>query len=380
MPARTVGAVIGAKAPSAAARTITPIPTPPSRVQYRRALEAEGIPYTAGQGTGNKALQWAEGHLGEMPGAGGAAERANTGSQEAFNRWALEQAGVPKATKADQATIDTMWGNLYDRYGNITSRNSMPVDSKGWTDLLGAAQNYHDLVGVNRSPAVQRIVDEIGALIINKQAVPGTVYQTSRSRIERLARASKADPETSRSLREIAGALDDAFERGLAARNSPDLGKFRELRSQYRNATAIEKAIGVGAKSDDIPPGKLRQALLMQDRRSYRRGTRDMAETTQAADKILAPLPQSGTAPRAAMQGISSGLGATMGAAMGGPAASIPAAIGGALAPGLAGRLLHSAPVQGYLGNELVNARFPNASIRALAPGAGSALSKEQGP
>jgi hypothetical protein len=381
LPARIAGGLVGAKAPSVAARTITPIPTPPSRQQYRRTLEAADIPYTAGQGTGNKALQWAEGHLGEMPGAGGAAERANTGSQEAFNRWALEQAGLPGAAKADQATIDRMWGDLYNRYGQITANNKMRLDQQWWQEFTDATQNYHDLVGANRSPAVQRITDQMTRFIAQRNFdIPGDVYQANRSQIERLARASKADPEASHALRDIARAMDDAFERGLAINNSPDLGQFRELRAQYRNATAIEKAIGVGAKSDDIPPGRLRQQLLIQDRRSYRRGTRDMAETTQAADKILAPLPQSGTAPRAAMQGISSGLGATMGAAMGGPAASVPAAIGGALAPGVAGRVLHSPPVQGYLGNELVNQQFPYAGTRALLPSAGSALEQEQGP
>jgi hypothetical protein len=63
----------------------------------------------------------------------------------------------------------------------------------------------------------------------------------------------------------------------------------------------------------------------------------------------MTPLPQSGTAPRAYAQGMMQILSGAGGYGVGGPAGAAAAIA----TPGMMGRTLMSAPVQGYLGNQV---------------------------
>jgi len=376
-PARVAGGMLGAKVPGAVARPIPGMKIPPERQPYLTELDNADIPYTAGQATGSRALRSWEGHLGELPGAGGATERANSQSSEAFNKWALEQAGA-SGTKADQPTINRMWKDLGDRYDALAAKHSLTFSPADRRRVAQAAKDYSDLTApAFQKPIVAKVVKDINTVATKYGgAIPGTLYQKYRSQIERAARGAP-DPESKQSLHKLAETLDDAMENTLISQKSPDVGAYKALRRNYRAAKAIEAAIGTGERADDIAPNKLRNALSNQNKKSYQTGSRDMAPVTRAADKILNPLPQSGTAPRTAAMAIPTSIvgGAVGGGAAGGPVGAALGAAGGgatALAPGLAGRALLSGPVQRALKNQ-APPPFPAAGKRAIIPGVDAA-------
>jgi len=81
----------------------------------------------------------------------------------------------------------------------------------------------------------------------------------------------------------------------------------------------------------------------------------------------MKPLPQSGTAPRAAASGALSVLAGVGGHAAGGPVG----AAGAVLTPAVMARILMSNPVQGWLGNQALArpaAAYQPATVRQLAP------------
>jgi hypothetical protein len=366
-----------------------PIQTPAARQRLTNVLDREDIRYTAGQGTGSRTLRYLESHLGEMPGAGGASQRADELSQADFNRWALRSAGVD-AERADQPTIARMWNQLDARYHGITARNDLQLDAAALRAMQDAYNQYQWVTpDSQRRGIVGRLMQDITqAHVDNNGLIDGRVYQNTRSTLHRLGR-SETDPETSAALHRLGNVLDDAFERTAQRTGSRDLGAFRTLREHYRNALAVQDAIGVGGEANNVVPSKLRAALIRQDKTGYRSGARDMAEVTDAAEQILPKVPQSGTAPRVAVHGMTSAIGAALGAAAGhgvDPSGGVGAALAGSLAPGIAGRTLHSRPMQDFLmartaPQQALQYRFPNAVPPSVfAPAAGSALAQPDDP
>src|SRR5690606_31004889 len=140
--------------------------------------------------------------------------------------------------------------------------------------------------------------------------LPGPAYAELASTLARSAREAQFDqPSLSRALYALRNALDDAAEQAMP----PQLAnQFRQTRNEYRNILTIEKAAGgAGEAAVDglISPAQLRTATKTTNKRDYSRGRDDLSELARAGVAIMSPLPQSGTAPRAAAHGILHGLG-----------------------------------------------------------------------
>lgn len=88
--------------------------------------------------------------------------------------------------------------------------------------------------------------------------------------------------------------------------------------------------------------------MVQQDRRGYARGRGDFSDLARAAEAIMKPLPQSGTAPRQYVNKLIS----LLSVGIGGATAGLPGAVAGVAAPAVGWRVLMSRPVQAYLGNQ----------------------------
>jgi hypothetical protein len=355
-------------------RAVTPYPFTPERRALVQALEREGIEPTAGQQSGRKALRYAEGHLGEMPGAGGAAEAANERVGTQFTRAALQRAGIT-ADRATQDVVDQGFRANSNRFNRLAQQTDMRGDRQLAQDFYNTFAEYQaHTPPAARRPFIENVMrDTAAAIHQNNGQLDGRSFQQLRERVAQYERET-GDPDYRRALSGIRRALDDAMERSIQATNPRLLGEWRDVRNEFRNLLVIAKAstgAGEATASGLLSPAKIRQAIVSQDRRDYARGRGDFAELTRAGEAILSPLPQSGTAPRIAAGALASGIGAAL--TGGNPAATIAAP----LAPGIAGRLLMSRPVQGYLKNQALPSGLPTG---VLAPGAGSALSQELGP
>jgi len=381
-PARIAAALLGSLAPSAAMRAITPLPTDAARMNAVNTLRNEGVTdLTAGQMTGRKPLQYLEAERGR--GAGLQESQADQ-----FTAAALSKAGI-NANRATPEVIDQAFTRIGDQFDNLAARNTARLDTQFATDLRNAEGEYNSLVSApNRAPAVANFREEIANAVRQHGDLPGDVYQSLRSRMERTARNMRNNPEAQNAIRDMRSALDDAMERSIAQSGNPnDLAAWQQARNEYRNMLVIEKAAtaaGENAALGLISPAALRNATVAMNRRGYARGQGDFADLARSGVAVMSPLPNSGTAGRTAAQNLGAGTAAAVGSmigggggfAAGGPfGAGIGTAVGaaaGATAPRLVGRAATSAIGRSYLANQLAtpiieNLRPGQAAIAAPA-------------
>ena len=299
-----------------------------------------------------------------MPGSGGrpAATQARQGEQ--FTSAALRRAGET-ADRATPDVIDRAFTRIGDQFETIGRRNNVRADIPMANGMARVENEYNSLVGPNmRAPVIDNALNDIwNNIATNGGHLTGEQYNAMTSRLARLARGSVNDPQLREALHGVRNALDDAFERTLTqSGNLRDLGALRIARREYRNMLVLEKAAtGAGSATAEglISPSQLRNATVGQNRRAYARGQGDFADLARSGEAILKPLPNSGTAPRQWMQHALS----VLGGVLGGTVAGIPGAVGGLAAPGVAGRILTSRPVQSYLGNRALPPPAPGTRL-----------------
>lgn len=366
------GAGIGAVAPLAISgvtnafrRAVTPLPVNAERQAAANVLRNEGVDLSAGQLSGSKGLRYAESEIG-----GNAAENLMERQGEQFTNAALRRAGE-NAPRATPEVIDRAFNRIGQQFDGLAARNQIVPDQQLANDLQGAVTEYTSLVPeAMRAPVVHNVAQDI-IDAMNRGPISGDAYQALRSRLDRAARTSRADPQLSDALRGLRESLDDAMQRSIAQNNPRDLGRWQQARRQYRNMLVVEKAAtgaGENAALGLISPSQLRNATVQQGRRSYARGQGDFAELARAGEALMKPMPQSGTAPRLRAQNLGAMipaiLGGGAGAGVGGPVGAMAGAAAGAAAPRIFGSLMMSPVGQRYLSNQLLAGP---ASLRARA-------------
>jgi hypothetical protein len=110
----------------------------------------------------------------------------------------------------------------------------------------------------------------------------------------------------------------------------------------------------VAGAAENLSPARVAQTARAGRSAQYAQQQGDLDELSRAASIVMKDLPQSGTAPRSAMQSLfnipaalSAGAGGVLGSTLG-PAGTIA----GAAAPFAAARAVVSRPGQAYLGNQ----------------------------
>lgn len=352
--ARILGGVAGGLAPNMAARAVTPLQSTPERRRLVEVLQNEGVDsLTAGQRTGSNSLRYLESALGDAPFAGGRAQAAERLGREQFTDAALRRAGTGGLATAE--TLADNQARLGGNFNNIAARNQLVPDHQFVNDFIGTAQTYVSRVlPTQRAQGRQNIEaimqDIVGEIQQHGGTLPGRLYQDTRSRLSKMAESVRQnDPQLNEALRGIRNALDDAFGRSVSP---DDAALLAQTRREYGAQKILEKTASRAGEATGeglIVPANLRNTVAAENRGAYARGQGDFAELSRAGATVMAPMPQSGTAPRSAIYNIANYLS------------------GGAL-PAAAGRALMSRPVQAYLGNQLLPGQQPSreALIRAL--------------
>ncbi|ACK52018.1 hypothetical protein Msil_3109 [Methylocella silvestris BL2] len=355
--ARAAGGAIGALAgpvlAESASRIVSPIDTPASRLPAIDVMRREGVPLTAGQATGSKPLKWMESAISDLPFAGGGANRITEAQREAFTQAGLRRMGVAPV-EGQLATPETMRQGaqaLRDEFNDLSSRNVMVNDAQLRSDLRGARTAY-DQAAI---PAQQRPVvgNTIGDLLAEPWGVHGERYQNTRSSLSKQAEGLRfANPPSADALRAVRDAMDAAMRRSISPQ---DARAWDDARQRYGDMKTLEKAMGGAGEQTAqgvLSPMKLRAAASAGNAKAgYVRGNSDLGELARAGETVLAPLPQSGTAPRqAVMHSLQSG--GAVGAALSGHPI---AAAAGVIGPAVAGRALMSPVVQAYLRNRVAS-------------------------
>jgi hypothetical protein len=371
--ARIAAAMAGGLAPSIAARAITPLPATAARQGLVDTLRNEGVTsLTAGQRTGSPALRYAESELGNTLGTGGAANRVARQGQEQFTDAALRRAGT-----AGEATPEVLAANqrrLGNAFETLSARNTLRVDPQFSNDIRTVFNDYGRTLPSEQRQRVFNVIGDLAersapapaggvfANLAQMGTIPGDVYQTTRSRLSRIANSNRVtDPEFSGAIRGVRNALDEAMSRSIAP---ADQQAWEAARREYGAQKVIEKTAsraGEATAEGQLVPANLRNTVAGENRGAYARGEGQFADLSRAGAGVMAPMPQSGTAPRLAMHSIASLLGAALGTAAGPGVGTVAGAVAG---PAIAGRALMSRPVQGYLGNQALTG-----AMRNLTPG-----------
>jgi hypothetical protein len=352
--ARVAGALAGGLAPTAIARAVTPLPATAARQRLVDILNDEGVTsLTAGQRTGSPSLRYAESALGDSLGAGGQASRVTREGQEQFTQAALRRTGAA----GDNAGPEVLAANnqrLGDQFRDLSARNTLQMDQPFANDIRTVIRDYARVLPTEQRERVYNIITDLAQ---QGNTIPGEVYQATRSRLSTSANNNRVrDPDYADALRGIRNALDNAMGRSIPA-GSADQALWQATRREYGAQKTIEKAAskaGEATAEGQIVPANLRNTVATGNNRgAYARGEGDFSELARAGAGVMGGMPQSGTAPRAAIHAIAAMLGAGTGAVGGaGVGSGIGAAAGAVAGPALAGRALMSRPVQGYLGNQ----------------------------
>jgi hypothetical protein len=344
---------------SAARRAVTPFPMSPERQALADAARREGIPLTAGQATGNQALRYMEGAFESLPTTAGRQQGIADASRRGFNRAVLQRAGIAD----DLATPDVLAANaqrLGNEFTRLASQTTVQFDAPFVSAVSVAANRYG-----NKLPSQQRAVfgNYVRDILTDaatgqpRTTLDGAVYQQARSDLTRQVSAyQQNDPALSQALRQLRDALDEVAGRSVP----PDMqDAWRAVRGQYSAQRTIERAIGAGENvaEGNISPLLLRNAVNARDRRAYALGRGELTELSRIGQMFMRPMPQSGTAPRAAM------MGALTGAGVAGVDPLTLAA--GAAVPRAVQEVYMLPPVQRYLQNQALPQGAP--SRNALA-------------
>lgn len=372
MAGQVVGGVGAAGLMGAARRAITPFPNQPIREGMAESLSSEGVDLTAGQRTGNKGLQYAESELG---GAGA----ANMMEQQAeqFTQSTLTRAGID-APRATPDVIDAAHARIGADFDQVAAQSTMTLDQQLATDIMGTLNDYDNFVPAGmQAPIIRHVVEGLSNRLNTSGMLDGATYQAYRTQLDSAARGAGANPYLQEALYGIRNAMDDAVERGLAQTNPDLVPVWQGARNQYRNLIVIENAAsraGENAAMGLISPANLRNALVQQGKRSYVRGEGDFADLARSGVATMTPLPNSGTAPRMAVRGVTAGIPSALGALAGNNLGGAPGALAGlavgAAAPRVAGAAIMSKPMQAYLGNQVLRPSGQPASWASMPAGA----------
>lgn len=305
-----IGGMAGQGLARGIARVAQPTTSAPSP-QVARAvsrLEQAGVPVDLAEIAGSENLRMVRRFLTDNPISAGEMKKGQEATQTAFNRAALKLIG-----EQGDAAVPEVLARADDRIGavmdDIAARNKIKIDDQMINDLVNIEASASMTVSADQFAPVRAQLNNILQKLEKGDVISGDAYQ----RIRTLAADMGKNPAlamVSKSLRE---SIDSALERTAGA---ADAEAIKTARKQYRNLMKVQDAVGL-TETGDISIPKLAAATSTKRERGAalkNRGDAQMARLARSAMTVREAFPQSGTAPRAALQ-----------------------AYGQALAPGLAG-------------------------------------------
>jgi hypothetical protein len=326
--------------------------------------KALGIPLTAAQTTGNKALQYADSALDFIPSSSTAQQEFKDQQRKAWTK-ALFSQGDEIAESASPDVMGAMKDRISGVYNDIAGRNAMRVDDVLKADLGAVKANLMERIPVNQKGIVKSYLKDFDKPPVGAE-ISGKTYQDIRSMLDKQAKGFKnSDPATAQALLEIRSAVDAAMERSLTnpARvggNADDLANWRKANKDWLVMKNIEKT--VDPVTGDVSAAKLMNNLSRSDanRVIYGKGDQELTDIAKLGKQFITPkTADSGTAQRAMMMRLltGGGLGGLGTMALYDPVtaaeAGTAALLGGVLLPKAAGAMMRNQG--GYLTKGLVD-------------------------
>jgi hypothetical protein len=261
-------------------------------------LEKAGVPLTAAQKTGSKALAGLESVFATLPTTSSKQNKIFSQQKEAFTRAALQKAGI-NADTASREVLAKAAKSFGDEYSALAKNNVMNVDEPL---LMSVADIYQEAtsgrLGQDASGLVKSVAKEIYDAGDN---MSGEVYQKTRSLLTQKANSTN-DSFDAGLMKRLRNELDSAFERSLP---ESQRGLMAGINQRYQAFKPIQKAME-SSKTDVLQSGYIDPTALYQQ---VEVGA-PLSNLADAGAAFLRPtIPDSGTAQRALMQNLVTGAG-----------------------------------------------------------------------
>jgi hypothetical protein len=358
----TVGGGLGAGVPLLAgpvlARVISPVRNrlTPEQQRLAQVAQTEGVPLTAAQATGSRPLQSLESVFGTLPMTAGPQQAVQQAQRSAFNQAALRHIGEAGDSLAPEV-LERASQRIGGEFKKLAAQTTVNLDPPLVQTVDDVFSRYADRLEVQRRPIFEKFVNDIRDAVTNGGVMKGTVYQTARSDLSRMAKSyGGTDPTLAEALRGLRDALDDAADRSMPTHLKGDWDKAR---LQYGNLRTLEKAMSnttTGAAAGNLQPTQLAQAVKQQHPRAYGYGAGPMNDLSRVGNAFVRDqIPNSGTPERSLitslLTGAPVGAGGTT-AYMGNPLVGAAVAGAGLALPRVAQGMYNSRLGQRYFKNQ----------------------------
>jgi hypothetical protein len=192
------------------------------------------------------------------------------------------------------ARADDRIGNVMD---DIARRNKVKVDNQMVSELAAIEESASMSLEAAQLAPVRNQLNNILSKLDDQDRISGEAYQ----RIRTLAADMGKNPALAGVSKQLRETVDSALERTAG---KADADALKLARKQYRNLMKLKDSIGL-TETGDISIPKLAAATSTKRERGaalMNRGDADMARLARSAMTVREAFPQSGTAPRAALQ------------------------------------------------------------------------------
>jgi len=263
-----------------------------------RKLEESGIPLSAAQKTGSKALAALEATFSALPMTSGAQGRIYAKQREAFTKAALKEAGIDAST-ASREVIEAASKKFGDEYKALASKNVMNIDEPL---LENVAKIYQEAASGRLGQDASNLVKSVSEDIYNSGGrISGEVYQKTRSLLTQKAQGAK-DSFDAGLMKQLRNELDAAFERSLP---ESQRGVMAGINKRYQAFKPIQKAME-SSKAEGLKTGNIDPTTLYNN---VEVGAPLSKLSDAAAGHLRQTIPDSGTAQRLFMQNALTGAG-----------------------------------------------------------------------
>lgn len=358
---------------SRAVQPTSSAPTPQVKKAIDR-LQSQGVPIDLAEAAGSDNLRMIRRFLTDNPISASTMKKGQDATQTAFNRAALKLIG-----EQGDAAIPEVLARADDRIGavmdNIAKNTRVKVSGK----LFDAMARLENEVAMQLSPEEARpLLNQINNILSkvgDDDAITGAAYQNAR----RLAGNLTAKPGVSPLAKELREALDEALQ---SSASKAEVDAIKLARKQYRNLMRIQESIGITDLGDISIPRLAAATSTKRERGAalMNRGDAELARLARSANTLRDAFPQSGTAPRAALQtygqALAPGLaGAAYGVSQGESPdeAAVAATIGGLLglgSPAAIARLYQNPSLRNYILQGVQNPALRRAAQSSATRGA----------
>jgi hypothetical protein len=292
----TVGQAVG-RGVSRIAQPVTSAATPQVERAVQR-LEQAGVPVDIAERMGSENLRAVRRFLTDNPISASVMKKGAEKTQSAFNTAALRLIG-----EQGEAALPEVLARADDRIGEvmdeIAQKNRIKVDDRMVSELAALEEAASMTLETAQFAPLRNQFNNILSKLDDQDRISGEAYQRIRTIAAEMGR-NPALAGVSQQLRET---IDSALERSAG----PDAAAaIKQARKQYRNLKLLEPAVAANA-TGNISPAALASSTGTARQRGaalYGRGDADMARLARDMRTMAETLPQSGTAPRAAIQAV----------------------------------------------------------------------------